>query len=313
MKRFDDLKVDIPRIIEALELDSLLIGRELVAYCPFHAERDSPNLEINSETGLWHCWVCTQKGNLVQLVMQLRSLTYKEAIGLLEEHGGVLSIAEIRDRNLRELQSILTPPESADFEEVDVSKFSHGRSWWKYVRGYNDQVIREFNLGYDNVTRRAIIPIRFKGKWVGICRRATNDNQLRKYLYNKEFPKDRVLFGWDEVPDDANECVLVEGPTDVMRGHQWGFDNVMGLMGTAVTDGQLKLIANRFDSVVLLMDNDPAGAIATLRNAERLNTAVSRLLVAPFDEIVRKDPDELDYTEWWQILDGKRHWTALLS
>jgi len=312
LQRFEDLKVDIPRIVEALELNGVLIGKELVCYCPFHKERDSPNLEINSETGLWHCWVCTQRGNMVQLVMQLRSESYRGAIGLLEEYGGVPTIAEIREANLRELQTILTPIESVRFEEVDVSRYKYGRSWWKYVRGYTDAVIQDFALGFDSRVRRAVIPIRFKGKWVGICKRATNDNQLRKYLYNKEFPKDRVLFGWDMVDYRENECILVEGPTDTIRGHGYGYSNTLGLMGTAVTDGQLKLIANRFDSVVLMMDNDPAGAIATLRNAERLANMV-KVFIAPFDEVIRKDPDELSVNEWWQVLQGKRHWTALLS
>ena len=277
---------------------------------------------IEPETSTWvtgsgiltgNCWVCTQRGNMVQLVMQLRSESYRGAIGLLEEYGGVPTIAEIRERNLRELQTILTPIASARFVEVDVSKYRYGRSWWKYVRGYDVATIGKFSLGFDSVTRRAVIPIGFMGKWVGICKRATQDNQLQKYLYNKEFPKDRVLFGWDLVPHQENECILVEGPTDTMRGHGFGYPNTLGLMGTAVTDGQLRLITNRFDSVVLMMDNDPAGAIATLRNAERLAKHVNRVFIAPFDEVIRKDPDELSVNEWWQVLQGKRHWTALFS
>lgn len=310
---FEDLRVNIPQLVESLDLNARLVGRELVCYCPFHKERDSPNLEINSETGLWHCWVCTQRGNFVQLVMQLRSGSYREAIGYLEEHGGVPTIAQIREHNLRQLESILHPPHAAKFEDIDITPYMHGRSWWKHVRNFDDAVIRKFWLGYDNQSRRAVIPIRFKEKWVGICKRAINEYQLTKYLYNKDFPKERVLFGWDYVPTWENECILVEGPTDTIRGHGYGHNNVLGLMGTAVTDGQLRLIANRFDSVILMMDNDPAGAIATLRNAERLAGVVPRLFIAPFNEIMLKDPDDLASNDWHQVLQGRVHWTVLLS
>jgi 5S rRNA maturation endonuclease (ribonuclease M5) len=250
---------------------------------------------------------------MVQLVMQLRSMSYREAIQVLEETGTLLTIPEVRERNLRELEIILHPPTKRRLPEVDITPYMHGRSWWRYVRGFSEPTIRQFSLGYDGKNRRAIIPVGFRGKWVGLIKRATNDNQVPKYLYDKDFPKARILFGWDLVPHDENECILVEGATDTIRGHGFDYRNVLGLLGTAVTDDQLHLIASRFDSVILMMDNDPAGAIAMLRNAERLSGAVSRVFVAVFDEVMRKDPDELTLNEWWQVLQGKRHWTTLLS
>jgi DNA primase len=313
MRLTSQLKVDIPRVVAALELSPELMGKELVCQCPFHHEHGNPNLEINSETGLWLCWVCGQKGNLAQLIQDLRSVSYREAVHFLEEYSDVPTIEEIKSRNLRELEQILKPPTNKTYPAVDITSYLHGRSWWRHIRHFDDQTIRKFSLGYDSARHRAIIPVCYFGKWIGIIRRATSDRQVPRYLYNSSFPKSDLLYAWDYVFDETNRCVLVEGPTDSIRGHSFGFTNTMAILGTSISARQQQLISDRFDEVVLFMDNDPAGAIASLRNAEQLSYSMSKVLVVTYDEIQRKDPDELTGTEWLQVLDNPTHWSALFA
>jgi DNA primase len=307
------LNVDVRRVLDGLDLDPTLIGREYVMKCPFHQERGSPNLEVNSETGLWHCWVCGAKGNITQLIGDLRSVSYREAIHLLEEYSDVPTVAEIRARNLRELDAILRPPSSRDFPELDIRRFMPGRSWWRSVRGYDITTISTFSLGYDSRHHWAVVPVQFLGKWVGIIRRATSEKQMPRYRYDRDFPKGQLLYAWDYIPDEATSCCIVEGSTDVHRWYSFGYTNTVAILGTGITAQQQRLLTERFDELVLIMDNDPAGHIATLRNAEQLAGYVPRVMIAPYDEILKKDPGEMSQTEAMQIMGNLQHWSALLA
>ena len=39
-------------------------GAHLVALCPFHADRNSPSLEVTPTKGLFHCWGCGKAGDV---------------------------------------------------------------------------------------------------------------------------------------------------------------------------------------------------------------------------------------------------------
>ena len=122
-----------------------------------------------------------------------------------------------------------------------------------------------------------------------------------------------MLYSWDRVPESANRCILVEGSTDVHKLYSYGYPEAVAILGTGVTAEQQRLITERFDEVVLLMDNDPAGGIASLRNAEQLSYSVSRVLVAQYNEIMKKDPGEMSQTEVMQIMDDIEHWSSLYA
>jgi DNA primase len=62
--------------------------------------------------------------------------------------------------------------------------------------------------------------------------------------------------------------VLVEGYMDVLAAHQHGYRNVVATMGTAVTERQLALIKRLSQRVVMALDADAAGQMATLRTIE---------------------------------------------
>src|SRR4051812_35183283 len=157
----DHLSIDVERIAIALDLDVTLVGKELVGLCPFHQERTNPNLELNSDSGLWHCWVCGHKGNLPQLIMELRTVSYREAVRFLEDHSDIPSVSEIRERNIQEFEAIRRPIERIKWPSVSIDQYEHGRTWWHHVRSFDYDTIREFHLGYDSAHRRATIPIGF--------------------------------------------------------------------------------------------------------------------------------------------------------
>ena len=59
---------------------------------------------------------------------------------------------------------------------------------------------------------------------------------------------------------------------DVLTLHQYGYDNAVGVLGTALTPDQIKRLSGFTSRVTLLFDGDRAGRKAALRSCEMLLT-----------------------------------------
>lgn len=118
---------------------------------------------------------------------------------------------------------------------------------------------------------RIVIPIFDpNGNPVGFGARTLNDNIKPKYLNTKAnniFNKSGVLFNYHKAKYYArnDEIIIVEGYMDVISAKEMKMDNVVGIMGTALTNEQIKLLKNLKCEVTLALDNDDAGKEAMLR------------------------------------------------
>ncbi len=148
---------------------------------------------------------------------------------------------------------------------------------------------------YDRFRDRIVFPIRdLSGRVLGFGGRVFGD-QVPKYLNTPEtvvYRKSDSLFGLDvAAPNlrDSAEVVLVEGYIDVISLHQGGIRNVVGVLGTALTEGQALRVRRIADRCVLLFDSDEAGKKAALRSGLILLEAGLQVQVAPLEE--GEDPD----------------------
>ena len=89
--------------------------------------------------------------------------------------------------------------------------------------------------------------------------------------------------------DKQDECLLVEGYTDVISLHQAGIENVVASGGTSLTADQLRLIKKYTNNLTILYDGDPAGVKAALRGLDMaLEEGINvKLVLIPDNE----DPD----------------------
>jgi len=148
---------------------------------------------------------------------------------------------------------------------------------------------------YDRFRDRVIFPIRdVGGRILGFGGRVFGD-EIPKYLNTPEtaiYRKGDSLFGLDIAAPhvrDANEVILVEGYLDVISLHQGGIRNVVGVLGTALTEGQALRVRRITDRCVLLFDSDEAGRKAALRSALILLETGLQVRVAPLE--AGEDPD----------------------
>ena len=156
--------------------------------------------------------------------------------------------------------------------------------------------VRDGNA-FDNYRGRIIFPIHNQsGKVLGFgARIIRNNDKAPKYINTPEneiYVKSKLLYGAyfaRQAIDKADECLLVEGYTDVVSLHQAGIENVVASGGTSLTPDQLRLIKKYTNNLTIIYDGDSAGIKAALRGLdlaleESLNV---KLVLIPNNE----DPD----------------------
>ena len=140
---------------------------------------------------------------------------------------------------------------------------------------------------YDRFRHRLIFPTRDgRGRLIGFGARALRPDDEPKYLNTPQTPlfdKSGTLYGLDRAGDAsrrADHMVVVEGYMDVIAAHQFGIENVVASMGTAITEKQMALVKRFTQNVVLALDADTAGSEATLRGVQVAAGAADRETVA---------------------------------
>ncbi|MCW3123806.1 MAG: dnaG [Flavipsychrobacter sp.] len=153
------------------------------------------------------------------------------------------------------------------------------------AKGYRADMLERAGLaksrsgggGYYDVYRgRVIFPIQsMTGRILGFGARILKSNEKApKYINTPEneiYIKSKVLYGMyqsRQAIGKQDECLLVEGYTDVISLHQAGVENVVSSSGTSLTEDQLRLIGQLTKNLTILYDGDSAGIKAALRGLD---------------------------------------------
>ena len=150
-------------------------------------------------------------------------------------------------------------------------------------KGYTYELLKETGLTVGNPERpvdrfreRVIFPIHsFSGRVLGFGGRILkNQTKTAKYLNSPEneiYHKSKILYGIFQAKQEIlkkDECILVEGYTDVLSLYQAGIQNVVSSSGTALTPEQIRLIKRLTNNIILIYDGDSAGIKASFRGID---------------------------------------------
>ncbi len=127
---------------------------------------------------------------------------------------------------------------------------------------------------HDRFRNRLMFPVwDARGRLIGFGARALDDS-MPKYLNTAQTPlfdKGGTLYALNKAAEAIKRegrAVIVEGYMDVIAAHQFGFENVVAQMGTALTERQVRLLNRLSPQIILALDADAAGKIATIRGHE---------------------------------------------
>lgn len=196
--------------------------------------------------------------------------------------------------------------------DEDISKFRIGLSpdepaTLKNIlekKGYTIKTIEDLGLVndvdgkfFDVFRGRIMFPLYdTEGHVIGYSARIYRGEALAKYINTKEtylYKKGNYLYNYHLAKDEAKrskKLIIVEGQMDAIRLYINGVKNVVALMGTALTKEQVELIKRLRCEVILGLDGDEAGKMATLKNGEILTQNNINVQVIRIN--LKKDPDE---------------------
>lgn len=150
---------------------------------------------------------------------------------------------------------------------------------------------------YDLFRNRIIFPLKSPtGKPNGFTGRIYNSESHSKYINTKEtiiFKKRENLYNYHLAAPAARQekfIIICEGNMDAIRIYSVGIKNVVATMGTALAKEQIQLLKKLNVKVIIVMDNDSAGELATINLGqslmkENIDMGIVRLTG-------KKDPDE---------------------
>ena len=130
-------------------------GVNYQACCPFHDEK-TPSFVVSPTKGIYKCFGCGKAGNSITFVMEHESMTYVEALRYLAKKYSIEIVEtgnsekQIEQKNDRDSLLALNEYTSKFFVDK-LANSSEGRNIGRsyfYERGYTDETIEKFQLGY---------------------------------------------------------------------------------------------------------------------------------------------------------------------
>jgi DNA primase len=150
---------------------------------------------------------------------------------------------------------------------------------------------------FDFFRDRIIFPLYdHRGNVTGFSARALDERNLPKYINTKEtavYHKGSMFFGLNSAKEEIKkkqDALIVEGEFDAISLFMEGISNAVAIKGTALTEGQVNLLARFTPKVTLCLDQDSAGFEATKRSLEVIEKKGLSTSIVVFPE--GKDPDE---------------------
>ena len=178
-------------------------GANYKGLCPFHDEK-TPSFIVSPARGTCHCFGCGKGGNPISFIMEHEQMTYPEALRWLAKKYNIeiqereLSNEEKEQQSQRESMFIVNEWACKYFEDLlhnDVDGVAIGMQYLR-SRGFRDDVIRKFQIGYDSDNRYQLATkAKEKGykeeflEKTGICYKTDRGELIDRFA-------GRVIFPW---------------------------------------------------------------------------------------------------------------------
>lgn len=178
-------------------------GSNYKGLCPFHNEK-TPSFIVSPARGTCHCFGCGRGGNPIGFIMEHEQVTYPEALRWLAKKYHIeirereLSDEERKEQSLRESMFIVNEWAATYFENIlhnHVDGVAIGMQYFR-SRGFRDDVIRKFRLGFDLPDRQALAHAALQEGYqtqfllsTGICYQNDHNELIDRYA-------NRVIFPW---------------------------------------------------------------------------------------------------------------------
>ena len=279
-------------------------GANFVCVCPFHDDKN-PSMSVSPSRGIFHCFSCKAGGDAIKFVMDYEKLSYPEAVEKIaglqnftlnyvrggepaKENKHILENANAFYRSL-----LYKTPAAVEYlysrgitdELIDKFELGFAPESAQTIRLLQNEqiepkealevgIVKQNENGiYASFINRITFPIyTHAGRLVGFGGRTISGNPA-KYVNSPQsavFDKSTLFYGYHLAKREIftkNQIIITEGYMDVIMLHKAGFNNVVAVLGTALTTKHLPLLKRGEISVILCFDGDEAGINAATKSA----------------------------------------------
>lgn len=246
-------------------------SNDFIVYCPFHNNSRTPAGEVSKDTGLFFCFGCQTARNLEEFIMFTTGRSYFETVRYIKSKETETNIEAAVNK------AMYAAPDFVQYDEVLIKRLNNQalespRAMRYYAgRSITEDSVKKFSLGYSEKQDMITIPVHSpEGMTIGFVGRSVEGKEFKN---TPGLPKSKVLFNLHRVKT-SSMIYVVESSFDAIRLDQVGFPAVATL-GANVSSSQIKLLEKYFNNVVLVADNDDAGAIMKDKLIEKLGSLVS--------------------------------------
>lgn len=213
-------KPTIARIMDSTKIEEVVSefvtlrkrGINYVGLCPFHND-SHPSFSVSPTRGICHCFTCGKGGNAVNFLMELEQMTYPDALRWLAKKYDI----EIQEREMtneekqreseRESMFIVNDWAAKYFQDIlqnDVDGRAIGMQYFR-SRGFRDDIIRKFQLGFALPQRTALYDEAVKKGYnpkylvsTGLCFKVDKDEENNRSGQDKYLDRfsGRAIFPW---------------------------------------------------------------------------------------------------------------------
>ena len=216
-------KPTIARIMDSTKIEEVVSefvtlkkrGINYIGLCPFHND-SHPSFSVSPTRGICHCFTCGKGGNAINFLMELEQMSYPDALRWLAKKYNI----EIQEREMtseekqreseRESMYIVNEWAAKYFQDIlqnDVDGRAIGMQYFR-SRGFRDDIIRKFQLGFALPQRTALFDEAVKKGYnpkyltaTGLCFKVDKDeagNRSGQDQYLDRF-SGRAIFPWTSV------------------------------------------------------------------------------------------------------------------
>ena len=213
-------KPTIARIMDSTKIEEVVSefvtlkkrGINYVGLCPFHND-SHPSFSVSPTRGICHCFTCGKGGNAINFLMELEQMTYPDALRWLAKKYNI----EIQEREMtseekqreseRESMFIVNDWAAKYFQDIlqnDVDGRAIGMQYFR-SRGFRDDIIRKFQLGFALPQRTALYDEAVKKGYnpkylvsTGLCFKVDKDEENNRSGQDKYLDRfsGRAIFPW---------------------------------------------------------------------------------------------------------------------
>lgn len=280
--------------------------KDLIGKCPFH-EDENPSFVVTPDKNLFHCLGCDAAGSVIDLVMKLDKIEFKEAVRQLMTSTGLVSMGPVPAKEKDDIPAVI-PARAAQLLERVVAIYEKNLPENPEAleclkrRGLdNREQLAAHRAGYANGRLHEILPKSGKVldelKALGVLSMSgqehfagcvvfpvTDVDGNLVTLYGRhvgEGPKRHVFLPrrhtglWNApVLKTYPEIIAVEAILDALSVEAAGFPNVVAIQGTnGLSDGDIADMRRYgVEHVILMLDGDKAGAEACAKIERRIKT-----------------------------------------